>query len=1242
MVPLKYIRVSDEVLDALESSLLQGDLSVLVGPRFAGKRTALRSLQTRLEHQNATTIMVDLLTPPVPASEKELTDRLLKALPKSVVPEETCGSVQKALEYFSGQMILFLSNIDAMPQQISEVLLQSLEQRAELGKIVALLTGETDLRQLVGGTRRGFNVAHHFFVQGLDEKHFRHQVDRYSKQRYRLSFEEPEQCHKLLYQATGGNAQLVRSLLEMLPLRNEDGWHANEPRVDSEALVVTPAQIKQAAERPPDSAQRIFRNATRHLWQDPACCAQLEQLLEHPRGFELPDVTVEPGTLELAGVAVREFGEWDVNVAGQAGYLKFSSPLFESFIRSQYDEVSRGDLYAQSGDWETAAERYSRAPREQRIRPRSSDDRVLVDLVVRSLCFSLHLRATEESETVPAVDRVESLFMIGCRWLLGFEEISWFRRQANLSGQMEWVERKSELDRERTDAMLDALKDGVAEAGEIEVPPLLGDAIGVALREQSTNELTVVLLSDTKYGTRISPVRRAMVDRVIDNFVRARDHAVAVDAKSRRLEVLHRYREIYNGIYETLGARRLPIDDVLDFVAEKVMPLGYRVFGCAHYDRVNQQMICGIYREHDQVSRVWPNAEIEQANLTVAQTQKPAVVADSKNRDLLILPILFRQISPLPEGGEVAQVTHTVCVQRKDFEPLTFEERADLTAFGEQLMMAVRHGERITLVEATLDLIKEPVAIVDPAFRVRYANLSMRDLFPESPDGWEETQHARPAESILKGAKADRLLDMFAVALRGEDEGGLTEQINVDDHDEGASDENERALGLGLGTNEGYYGRIHVGHIENSRRRPIGAVAHVRDFRDQLTIFRSISLFFAAQSEEVLHSLLLQYARPQKAWRRLYRLDPNNRDRLIGAGAVGSELPELEREFSSGKVTIERSRETDSAFICFDRRAPVLFQAWAKPGQYTKYGVPIEALPNPPWVGLLKKTNSSMWLDVPFGGDGMGKLSMACDEQIRPEEIEYWRILGDAAGLALKNLRRQAEGQNTAALAAERVFLASVAHNLHTRISSLYTVQARYAILARQSPTPKLLEINEMFNRFLGNLQSVMDRVKQQLGAIEVTRSEFDVVALLRETFEQRDLHVSVAIESTGEHRIHADRSYLSDVVAEIIQNSADAASDPKSVQMRVKVEEYLAGSTPWTRIEISDNGRGVHIELKSRIFELFFTHRTNGTVGTGIGLYFCRRVIHAHGGTIVEEGTPGEGARFVIEIPYDARERRS
>jgi signal transduction histidine kinase len=65
----------------------------------------------------------------------------------------------------------------------------------------------------------------------------------------------------------------------------------------------------------------------------------------------------------------------------------------------------------------------------------------------------------------------------------------------------------------------------------------------------------------------------------------------------------------------------------------------------------------------------------------------------------------------------------------------------------------------------------------------------------------------------------------------------------------------------------------------------------------------------------------------------------------------------------------------------------------------------------------------------------------------------------------------------------------------------------------------------------------------------------------------------------------------------------------------------------------VDDSGPGVPKELRSKIFEPFFSTRASGT---GLGLAMVRRAVRDQGGTVLVEDSPLGGARFRVVIPME------
>lgn len=109
----------------------------------------------------------------------------------------------------------------------------------------------------------------------------------------------------------------------------------------------------------------------------------------------------------------------------------------------------------------------------------------------------------------------------------------------------------------------------------------------------------------------------------------------------------------------------------------------------------------------------------------------------------------------------------------------------------------------------------------------------------------------------------------------------------------------------------------------------------------------------------------------------------------------------------------------------------------------------------------------------------------------------------------------------------------------------------------------------------------------------------------------------------------------LNQVIMNILNNAIQAIGEKKDIAP----EEYITISTSDTDdgkilIKIKDTGPGMNEEVKHRIFEPFFTTKSVG-VGTGLGMAIVFKIIQEHHGKIEIVSEPGNGAEFILTLPY-------
>jgi signal transduction histidine kinase len=108
------------------------------------------------------------------------------------------------------------------------------------------------------------------------------------------------------------------------------------------------------------------------------------------------------------------------------------------------------------------------------------------------------------------------------------------------------------------------------------------------------------------------------------------------------------------------------------------------------------------------------------------------------------------------------------------------------------------------------------------------------------------------------------------------------------------------------------------------------------------------------------------------------------------------------------------------------------------------------------------------------------------------------------------------------------------------------------------------------------------------------------------------------------------EASSLQQVLVNLVQNSAQAFTDGGRITMTAK-------PTPGgiaTLISVVDDGPGIPVEARTKVFDPFYTTKAPGT-GTGLGLAVCKHLVATVGGSIeLLDGPNGRGVEFRVVIP--------
>jgi len=291
---------------------------------------------------------------------------------------------------------------------------------------------------------------------------------------------------------------------------------------------------------------------------------------------------------------------------------------------------------------------------------------------------------------------------------------------------------------------------------------------------------------------------------------------------------------------------------------------------------------------------------------------------------------------------------------------------------------------------------------------------------------------------------------------------------------------------------------------------------------------------------------------------------------------------------------------------------------------------------------------ASWWLFVPLATSRqpLGVLGLNVGARKAMLTAEQRRLLfsmRDQTAVALERMVFADEVKRTQLVSEtdhlRSALLSSVSHDLRTPLASIIGSATSLEQLGEKLPAAgrrellaTILEEAERLNRFVQNL---LDMTRLGYGALATHGDWVDlreIVGRARARLEQplRNHHLEVAITPEAA-LVFADPTLLEQVIVNLLDNAAKFSPEGSTVTV---------AASPAARqvlIEVTDEGPGIPVAERERVFDMFYRvrDRDQRRPGTGLGLAICKGFVEAMGGTIaVRSGRESRGTRIVISLP--------
>jgi signal transduction histidine kinase len=256
---------------------------------------------------------------------------------------------------------------------------------------------------------------------------------------------------------------------------------------------------------------------------------------------------------------------------------------------------------------------------------------------------------------------------------------------------------------------------------------------------------------------------------------------------------------------------------------------------------------------------------------------------------------------------------------------------------------------------------------------------------------------------------------------------------------------------------------------------------------------------------------------------------------------------------------------------------------------------------------------------------------------------------GDVSAVATGRYLRDATGSVTGAVVAFRPgpraradsepsaieVVSTVSHELRSPLTSVkgYTslLLNRWERLGDDQKMMMLEQVNHDADRVVRLITELLDISRLEAGRLVLRRQLVDlgdlagnVVAKVR--MEYPDLDADLRFDPPPP-KVWADPDKIEQVLTNLVENACKYAS-PQGLIVEWALD---AGEI---NVVVTDRGKGIPSEDLPRVFTKFFRRAEGKPTGSGLGLWISQGLVEAHGGQLIADSPPGQGASFRFTLP--------
>lgn len=218
-------------------------------------------------------------------------------------------------------------------------------------------------------------------------------------------------------------------------------------------------------------------------------------------------------------------------------------------------------------------------------------------------------------------------------------------------------------------------------------------------------------------------------------------------------------------------------------------------------------------------------------------------------------------------------------------------------------------------------------------------------------------------------------------------------------------------------------------------------------------------------------------------------------------------------------------------------------------------------------------------------------------------------------------------------LAASGRMAATVAHEINNPLSC---IKGGFMLIKDSIPKKnKYYEYVDIIEHEIDRVARIVNQMFNLSKPYQGKISEFEPIAVIRDVITilkepGNEYNIVINFKSHNDTvKVTLSEDYFRQILYNIIKNALEASSEGGSVEVNVKIENDRLN------VVVSDEGEGMSDEVRSKIFEPFFSTKSKySDSGLGLGLAITKVIVESMGGSIDCISKKGKGTAFTIDLP--------